>query len=198
MPGQGANAIRPRFARSVVLRGRRGPGIGCRRRRLPLFSDPARETGNRQPTSHRRSTPMEIREALTFDDVLAGPGREPHPAGHRRYAHAGDAEHRSEHSAAVVRDGHCDGVADGHRHGAGRRNGRDPPQPRSRRAAEGSAGASSGSRAGWSTIRSRCGPIRRWWTPRRCRNATGSRAFPSWTTGARARHRHQSGHALRR
>ena len=70
--------------------------------------------------------------ALTFDDVLLVPAAERDPAQCRRRAHPGHALHLPQHPHPFLRHGHRDRGPPRHRHGAGGRRRRHPPQPGAR------------------------------------------------------------------
>ena len=74
---------------------------------------------------------MEIREALTFDDVLLVPAHEFGLAIDCGYPHAGYQIHQLEHSAAIIGYGYGHGSAHGDCHGTIGRYGGHPPQSRS-------------------------------------------------------------------
>ena len=75
--------------------------------------------------------------ALTFDDVLLQPGHSEVMPGETDVAHAHRRRHRAVNADPVGGDGHGDRIAAGHRHGAGRRHRRHPPQSVAGRAGRG-------------------------------------------------------------
>ena len=127
---------------------------------------------------------MELREALTFDDVLLVPGASDVLPGHGRHPDPADRDDRAQHPADQRGDGHGDRGADGDRHGAGGRHRGDPPQPR-RRGAGGGGAAGEALRLG----RGLCAgdaPARPDAEGRQgaCRSGIASPAFRWWTSGA--------------
>ena len=74
---------------------------------------------------------MEIREALTFDDVLLVPAQSSVLPLDGGYPHAGYPIHQLEHSAAIIGHGYGHRSAHGDCHGAIGRYGGHPPKSRS-------------------------------------------------------------------
>ena len=89
--------------------------------------------------------------ALTFDDVLLAPRAVRRAAGRGRRQLAGDARDRRQDPRHLLGHGHGDRGPARHRHGAGRRHRRHPPQPDARGAGRaGGAWSSATSPAWWS------------------------------------------------
>ena len=137
------------------------------------------------PPSERRA-PMEIRQALTFDDVMLVPAASGILPGRHRHRYPAHPRNQPRHPADVGGDGHGDRGAPGDRHGAGRRHRRHPPatcrSPRPGR--RGPQGQEVRGRASWST-RSPSIPSRPW--PTRCGLMADHQHFGH--PGGRAQHR---------
>ena len=104
---------------------------------------------------------MEIRQALTFDDVMLVPAASGDHARRDGYPHPPHPRDRARHPAGLGGDGHGDRKRARDRDGAGRRDRRHPPQHGESSSRPTKSARSRNSRPGWSSTRSRSTRTRR-------------------------------------
>ena len=179
----------------------RQPTDGAERRFSPAAG---RRPGPRKGVGSMAQLPFTLTEALTFDDVLLRPGHSLVMPSASRYFDPPDAGDHAQSADRLLGHGYGDGGAARHRHGAGRRHGRHPPEFLARRPSRPKCAKSSAMRAAWWSIRSPSIPTRRSPTRSPSWRVMASRAFPwssaapSGKAGEARRHPHQSRRSLRR